>query len=200
MSRLNGRLALIYAIVFVNGAVLMGFEILGSRILAPGFGNSIFVWGSLIGVFMAGMSVGYFLGGWLGDRRQSQGLFALLLFLPGLLILVSPYFAFPMVEILADYDFGPRTGPFVACLLVFLLPSIFLGAVSPYAFVMALRDMHSAGQSVGTLYAISTVGSIVGTLGTSFYLILWAGTRTSLHLLGLTLILTAISAFKVRKD
>ena len=198
MGRINGHLALIYTIVFINGAVLMGFEILGSRVLAPGFGNSVFVWGSLIGVFMAGMAVGYFLGGWLGDRRQSRGLFALLLLLPGLLILISPYFAFPLVETLADYDLGPRAGPFFACLLVFLLPSIFLGAVSPYAFVLALRDMHSAGQSVGTLYAISTVGSIAGTLGTSFYLILWAGTRSSLHLLGFTLVLTSICALRVR--
>ncbi|MDT8441189.1 MAG: fused MFS/spermidine synthase [Desulfuromonadales bacterium] len=198
MNRVNRHLALLYAIVFVNGAVLMGFEILGSRVLAPGFGNSVFVWGSLIGVFMAGMSVGYFFGGWLGDRMPSRGLFALLLFLPGLMILLSPYYAFPMVEALADIDLGPRGGPFLACLLLFLLPSIFIGAVSPYAFVLVLRDLRRAGQSVGTLYAISTFGSIVGTLGTSFYLILWAGTRMSLHLLGITLILTAIAALKVR--
>lgn len=199
MARINAHLALIYAIVFVNGAVLMGFEILGSRALAPGFGNSIFVWGSLIGVFMAGMSVGYFWGGWLGDRWPSHLLFALLLLVPGLMILGFPSYGFPLVEVLADYDLGPRSGPFVACLVLFLLPAIFLGAVSPFAFVLALGDLRKAGQSVGTLYAISTVGSIVGTLGTSFYLILWAGTRASLHMLGVLLIVTAFTALKVKR-
>lgn len=198
MDRVQTQLTLIYAIVFVNGAALMGFEILGSRVLAPSFGNSIFVWGSLIGVFMAGMALGYFFGGWLGDRWPSRFLFSLLLALPGLLLLVFPYYSFPLTELLADYDLGPRAGPFLASLCLFLVPSVFLGAVSPYAFVLAVRDLRTAGRSVGALYAISTVGSIVGTLGTSFYLILWAGTRSSIQLTGCLLIAAALAALFLR--
>ncbi|MDT8424271.1 MAG: fused MFS/spermidine synthase [Desulfuromonadales bacterium] len=194
MGRTNAHLALIYAIVFVNGAALMAFEILGSRVLAPSFGNSIFVWGSLIGVFMAGMALGYFFGGVLGDRCRSRLLFALLPTLPGLLLLVFPYYAFPLTAWLADYDLGPRFGPFLACLLLFLLPSVFLGAVSPYAIVLALHDLRRAGQSVGALYAISTVGSIAGTLGTSFYLILWLGTRSALQSIGVLLLVAGAAA------
>lgn len=198
MDRVQSQLALVYAIVFVNGAALMGFEILGSRVLAPSFGNSIFVWGSLIGVFMAGMALGYFFGGWLGDRWPSRFVFSLLLALPGLLLLIFPYYAFPLTEVLADYDLGSRAGPFLASLSLFLLPSVFLGAVSPYAFVLVVRDLRSAGRSVGSLYAISTVGSIAGTLGTSFYLILWAGTRSSIQLTGCLLIVASLAALFLR--
>jgi MFS family permease len=194
MPRSRIQLILVYGIVFVNGAVLMGFEILGSRVLAPSFGNSIFVWGSLIGVFMAGMSLGYFLGGWLGDHWPSRYFFALLLALPGLFLLIFPYYAFSVSDLIANYDFGPRGGPFLASLVLFLVPSIFIGAVSPYAFVLAVRDLRSAGRSVGALYAISTVGSIFGTIGTAFYLILWLGTSSSLQLLGGFLIMVAVVA------
>jgi len=198
MKPLPVRLALIYGIVFVNGAVLMGFEILGSRVLSPSFGNSIFVWGSLIGVFMAGMALGYFAGGWLGDHWPSRYLFGILLAIPGLLLLIFPYYAFPCVEWLSGVIVGPRTGPLAACLVLFLPPSVFLGAVSPYAFVLSIRDLRSAGRSVGALYAISTVGSIFGTLGTAFYLILWMGTRSSLQLLGGLLIVAAVACLLLR--
>ena len=82
----------------------------------------------------------------------------------------------------------------------FLPPAIFLGAVSPYAFVLAIRDLRTAGRSVGALYAISTVGSIVGTLGTAFYLILWAGTRSSIQLTGGLLIVAALAALCLRQQ
>lgn len=199
MERVATRIPLLYAIVFINGAVLMGFEILGSRVLAPYFGNSIFVWGSLIGVFMAGMALGYFLGGWLGDRWPSRLVFAALLGSTGLYLLVFPYFGFSVAEWVADLDPGPRGGPFWACLLLYLIPSISLGAVSPYAFVLAVNDLRSAGRSVGSLYAVSTVGSIIGTLGTAFYLILWAGTRSSLQLLGALMVVTTSMVLFIRR-
>jgi len=199
MEQAATRIPLLYAIVFINGAVLMGFEILGSRVLAPYFGNSIFVWGSLIGVFMAGMALGYFLGGWLGDRCPSRFLFASLLALSGLFMLVFPYWGFHVAEWIADFDPGPRAGPLLACSLLFLAPSVSLGAVSPFAFVLAVSDLRSAGRSVGSLSAVSTVGSIFGTLGTAFYMILWAGTRSSLQLLGATLIFSALAAMFIEK-
>lgn len=193
------RLILIYAIVFVNGAALMAFEILGSRALAPGFGSSIFVWGALIGVFMAGMSLGYFGGGWLADRGTSDKIFSLLIGIPAVLMLTFPYYGFPIVEMVADADLGPRGGPFIACLFLFLIPSIFMGAVSPYAFVLAIHDLKTAGRRVGSLYAVSTVGSIVGTLGTAFYLILIFGTKSSLQLIGMIQLIVAVVALSLEQ-
>jgi len=193
----------LYLIAFANGAILMGVEILGSRVLAPNFGNTIFVWGSLIGVFMGGMALGYYFGGWLGDRWPSKSVLALLLGLPAIYIVILPLWATPFCEILADIELGLRTGPLLASIILFLVPTIFMGAVSPFLFVLIFHDLKRAGRSVGSLYAVSTVGSIVGTIGTAFYLILWAGTRSSFYVLGgglLVLALLAMVASSLSKD
>jgi hypothetical protein len=116
------------------------------------------------------------------------------LILPGFILLLFPYFAFPCTELIADLELGPRAGPLLASLILFLLPSVFQGAVSHCAFVLTVKDLRSAGRSVGSLYAISTIGIITGTLGTAFYLILWMGTRSSLQLLGCFLVLIAIAS------
>ena len=88
---------LLYIVVFVSGAVLMGLEIVGSRVLAPYFGSSIFVWGSLISVVMAALSVGYYWGGWLSAREPSYGRLLTLLLIPGIVIFFLP-FVYPSVE------------------------------------------------------------------------------------------------------
>jgi len=188
------RQRLLYLVAFANGAILMGVEILGSRVLAPSFGNTIFVWGSLIGVFMGGMAFGYYFGGWLGDRWPRYSILAIILGIPAIYLLAFPLWAGPFCEILADIELGARGGPLLASVLLFLFPTIFMGAVSPFVFVLIFHDLKRAGRSVGSLYAVSTVGSIVGTIGTAFYLILWTGTRTSFHLLGGGLVVLALIA------
>lgn len=187
-----------YAVAFINGAVLMGMEIIGSRLLAPSFGNTIFVWGSLIGLFMAGMAIGYYLGGWLGDHGPLTLVLPLLLAIPGILLMLFPEAALSFCSWLADQDLGPRLGPFLAATTLFLLPSICMGAVSPCLFVLLFKQHHAPGRSVGSLYAVATFGSIVGTLGSAFYLILWLGTRSSLRLLGATLLVLAFSVIWAR--
>ncbi len=184
----------IYAIAFFNGAIVMGFEILGSRVLAPTFGNSIFVWGSIIGVFMAGLAAGYYLGGWLGDRGKSIGTLALMLIVPGVMVAAFPVYGFVFAEFVFDMNLGPRGGPLVACMGLFFLPTVFMGAVSPYSISLLLSGSHRAGREVGGLYARATVGSIVGTLGTAFYLVVLSGTRASLMMMGAGLILLAVAA------
>lgn len=132
----------VYLITFLSGAVVMAFEILGSRVLAPFFGNSIFVWGNLISVFMLGLAADYYLGGLLSSRGCSfQGL-ALLLFAPAVLISLFPPYAWPICEWLFDKSLGQRLGPLMASLFLFTLPTLFLG-----------------------------------TIDTSFFLILWLGTK-----------------------
>src|SRR5262245_31381278 len=98
-------------VVFVSGAVLMALEIVGSRVLAPCFGNSIFVWGSLISVFLTALSVGYYWGGRLSDRKPSFALLRLLLLIPGVLIFALPFFYESVNEWIAAVDFGIRLNP-----------------------------------------------------------------------------------------
>src|SRR3989442_1423569 len=147
---------LLNIIVFVSGAVLMALEIVGSRVLAPYFGNSIFVWGSLISVVLAALSLGYYWGGRLSERNPSFARLLLLLLIPGVMIFVLPFF-YPSVNLwVANADFGVRLSPLVASTIYFLAPGIFLGAISPYAVRLAATTLSTVGSTAGTLYALST--------------------------------------------
>jgi spermidine synthase len=189
---------LLRAVVFVCGAVLMALEIVGSRVLAPYFGNSIFVWGSLISVVLAALSLGYWLGGMLADRRPRYGVLALLIAVPGALIALLPFVYPALNRALAASDLGPRSGPLLSCLILFLVPSVFLGTVSPFAVRLQARTVASVGTTAGTLYAVSTTGSILGTLLTAFYLIASLGVANIVHALGLTLLILAGGIFASR--
>ena len=175
-------------IVFVSGAVLMSLEIAGSRILAPYFGSSIFVWGSLISVVMTALSIGYYWGGWLSARQPSFGKLLILLLIPGIVIFFLPFLYPAANEWVASVDFGIRLNPLIACSILFLLPGIFLGTISPYAIRLAATTLSTVGSTAGTLYAVSTAGSIFGTLLTAFYLIPVMGVRNIIHSLGITLV------------
>ena len=190
----RGLTRAIYLITFASGAVVMAFEILGSRVLAPFFGNSIFVWGSLISVFMLGLAAGYYAGGTLSSRGSSFRGLAILLFAPAVLISFFPLYAWPICEWLFEMDLGLRLGPLMASLFLFTLPTAFLGTVSPYTVQLLVRDHRLAGQGAGNLYAISTCGSILGTIGASFFLILWLGTKASMTLLGTVLLALVVAA------
>lgn len=156
-------------LVFTGGAVLMGLEIAGSRVLAPTFGTSVFVWGSLISVFLIALSAGYYIGGRVADRRPSFALLNTLCLVSGLLILVVPYVGRVFCESLRDA--GEKVGPLLAASFLFLPASVLLGMLSPFSVRLATKAVHTVGAAAGTLYALSTMGSIVGTLVTTFVLI-----------------------------
>ncbi len=186
---------LLHSVVFVCGAVLMGLEIVGSRILAPYFGNSIFVWGSLISVVLAALSLGYWLGGIMADRWPRLTVLGVLIAVPGIMIALLP-FAYPALNhAIATSDLGTRLSPLFACAVLFLVPSVFLGTISPFAVRLQARAVASVGTTAGGLYAVSTAGSIAGTLLTAFYLITILGVGNIVHGLGLTLLLTAAGVF-----
>jgi len=175
-------------VVFISGAVLMSLEIVGSRVLAPNFGSSIFVWGSLISVVMAALSIGYYWRGWISAREPSYGKLLLLLMITGTLIIFLPLIYAAVNDWIAGIDFGSRLNPLIACSVLFLLPGIFLGTISPYVIRLAATRLHTVGSTAGTLYAVSTCGSICGTLLTAFYLIPVLGVSNIIHMLGITLV------------
>lgn len=185
-------LGLLQLTVFVVGAVLLGLEIVGSRVLAPYFGSSIFVWGSLISTFLAGLTLGYYMGGFLADRRPSLMLMAVLILIPGLLTTLLPLLAPVVNRSIASIDFGPRLNPLLATVSLFFLPSVFMGTTSPYAIKLAASSLATIGNTAGSMYAISTAGSILGALLTAFYLIQTIGVRSILYSLGITLVAWAV--------
>ncbi len=182
---------LLYAVVFMCGAILMALEIVGSRMLAPYFGNSIFVWGSLISVVLAALSLGYWLGGMVADRWPRFSVMAGLIAIPGVIIALLPFVYPGLNRGIAASDVGSRLGPLLSCLLLFLVPSVFLGTVSPFAVRLQARAVTSVGSTAGGLYAVSTAGSILGTLVTAFYLIAALGVANIVHALGIALLLVA---------
>ena len=183
---------LLYLIVFISGGVLMGLEIIGSRVLAPYFGNSIFVWGSLISVVLAALSLGYFWGGWLSTLSPSFNRLLGLLLVPGFLIFFLPFLYPSINRWISEINFGARLNPLIASAVFFLLPSICLGAISPYAVRLSATALSTVGSTAGTLYAIATGGSIFGTLLTAFYLIPVIGVSNIVHALGISLILLSL--------
>jgi spermidine synthase len=183
---------LLHLTVFVCGAVLLGVEIVGSRVLAPYFGSSIFVWGSLISTFLAGLAVGYYVGGFLADRRPSLAAMAALIMAAGVLVVIVPVVGPGVNRAIAGVDFGPRLNPLLATVCLFFLPSVFIGTVSPYAIKLAASSLATIGNTAGAIYAVSTAGSIVGALVTAFYLIQMIGVRSILYSLGITLLALAL--------
>ena len=159
--------------VFVCGAVVMSLEMLAFRILAPWFGSSIFATGSIITVFLAGLSLGYWLGGFLADRKASFAVLALLILIPALMVMSLPLFYKASNEAIFDRVEDVRWGALAASGILFFLPAILLGTISPYCIKLSIDRLATVGTRVGSLYAISTMGSIFGTLFTSFYLIAW---------------------------
>jgi spermidine synthase len=155
--------------VFVSGAVVMVLEVLGTRLIGPVYGSSIYVWSALIAVTLLSLSLGYWLGGLISDRRPHAWLFFLLFELAALLLVAIPLVRVPVFAI--TRPLGLRGGALASATLFLAVPLTILGTVSPFAVRLAADLLDTIGRTAGRLYAISTAGSLVGTLLTGFYLI-----------------------------
>jgi spermidine synthase len=162
--------------VFLSGGVLLGVEIAASRVLAPFFGNSLFVWGALIGVVLAGLSVGYWAGGALADRLPATTLLVAVMGLGAAAVLAVPLLDGPVLEAVVAWDPGPRLDPLLAAVFLFGAPSVLLAAVTPIAVRLRARSLERLGRTAGRLFSVSTAGSIAGTFATAFFLIPEFGT------------------------
>src|SRR5207247_11177866 len=139
-------------------------------------------------VGIAALSIGYYCGGWLSAREPSYGRLLTLLLIPGILIFFLPFLYPTLNELSAGVDFGTRLNPLIASSIYFLPPGVCLGTISPYVIRHAATALSTVGSTAGTLYAISTCGSIFGTLLTAFYLIPLMGVTNIIHSMGITLI------------
>jgi predicted membrane-bound spermidine synthase len=172
-------------LVFVCGWAVMSLEILGGRILTPFFGGDIYVWGSVIGVFLLSLSIGYFLGGKLSRRFAKPSYLTGVIVAAAINVAVLPLFHERVNNAIFDLwvaqsEAGERWACLAAAAVLFLVPTTLLGMVSPYAVRLAATELSSVGEKAGVLYAISTIGSVLGCLMTSFYFILWWHTNTIL--------------------
>lgn len=161
----------LYSIVTSAGAVIMALEIISSRVLAPHFGNSVYVWGSIISVFLAALAGGYYLGGRLADREPHLAVLGRLILLAALCQVVVLVWGAELTAWLGDLTGNSSGGTLLATSLLFGPPSLLLATVSPYAIRLATSRLTLLGHTAGRLFALSTGGSLFGTLGCTFLLI-----------------------------
>lgn len=160
---------LLFLALLVNGAAIMVIEIAGTRLIHPFFGVTLYVWAALIAITLGSLALGYGLGGWLADRFPKAALLFAIVLAGGLLSLWIPLAASPVMRTLADLDL--RLGILITSLLLFSLPLTVMGMVAPFVIKLWLANLQETGRVSGYLYAISTVGSLAGTLATGFWLI-----------------------------
>lgn len=177
--------ATIYLVAFVTGAIVMSFEMLGSRYLNPYFGSGIYTWASLISTVLAALCVGYFIGGLAADRYPSVTVLGATVLIGSVYVLVLPAFSERLLEFVLGAIDDVKTGSLAAAFAILFFPVTFLGMYSPFGIRLLLHSAQNSGRVSGTVYGVSTFGSIVGTLGTTFFLIPTIGTRAITLTLGL---------------
>jgi spermidine synthase len=190
--RLEG-LAL-YLLVLLCGIAMMSLEMVGARVLWNDFGSSVFVWGSIISIFMAALALGYYGGGILADKKPSMIWLSAIVSVSGIMVLMLTQLAGPICRWVDGMNLGPRFAPLAAAMALYFLPSVLLGAVSPFAVKLQARTLSSLGNVAGRLYALSTLGSLIGTLLTTFALIPLMGVTNILYAIGMLLMVAAVLA------
>ena len=183
-------------LVFVVGTGSLGAEIAAVRLLAPYFGASTIVWANTIGIVLVALSIGYWLGGRWADRHPHMRGLCLLTLTAAVLLALVPFAADPLldvaVEALDEVSAGAFVGSLVAVLVLVAVPVLLLGAVSPWAIRLAVQSVEEAGEVAGRLYALSTAGSLVGTLLSALVLIPLVGTRRTFLIFALAIAVMAV--------
>ena len=186
-------------LAFTSGFIIMSVELLGGRILAPYFGSSIYVWGSIISIFMVALSVGYLIGGRLSVLSPNLGRYGLFFLLAALGLLPIVFFANQAMDAVFAAIDDPRYGSLLASTLLFFIPTAILGMIAPYSVRLMVNNTDHSGQVAGGLYFVSTLGSALGTLLTSFYLVLWFDMNTILLAMITVLLLAGVLAIVLNR-
>src|SRR5215213_2480432 len=190
-------------LVFAGGFASIGVELAASRLLAPFFGSSTFIWASLIGSTLAFLSLGYFLGGRLADRRPEAEVLYAVAVVAAVAIGTIPFVGRPLLtgslQAFRELDAGAFYGSLAGTLLLLAPPVTLLGFISPFAIRLQLSDVASAGKTAGSLYALSTIGSITGSFIPVLVLIPLIGTAATFIALSLALLVPAVAGLVVMR-
>lgn len=190
------------AAVLIGGICSLGIELTASRLLQPFFGSSQLIWANVIGLTLIYLTIGYQLGGRLADRRPEQNVLGLILLLSGLATAPIPLIARPILQAssmaFSSYSVGVFFGSLLGVLLLFTVPIILVGMVSPFAIRLSVQDVNTAGRTAGSLYALSTLGSIIGTFLPVLVLIPQFGTNWTLYIFSLALVIVGALGMRRR--
>lgn len=179
--------------VFISGFIVLTYEVVWARILWPYYGTSTFVWTAMIGIILASLSLGYTIWGKLADKKNARTeILSDMLLFAWLSIAITYVIRIPLLEFLTSSIHSIRTGSVIAASILFLPASVFLGMVSPYALKLRLEDEKNTGFIIGNMSAFGTIGSILWTFITGFYLIPTVGISTLLSTLPVMLIVLSL--------
>jgi spermidine synthase len=190
--RIDPRGKVLALVVFAGGISSIAIEVSASRLIGPYFGSSTFIWANLIGLTLLYLTIGYFLGGKIADRRPQPEVLYTLTVIAGAAVAITPFLARPILgaslDAFDDVNVGVFYGSLLGTILLFAVPITFLGMVSPFAVRLRTARLSEAGGTAGSLYALSTVGSILGSLLPAFVLIPLLGTRDAFIVLSLLIL------------
>lgn len=187
------------AVAFFSGMAVMGVEICAGRLMAPFFGTSLLIWSVIIGSIMIALTLGYYLGGILAEKHPRMSFLGTLLFFTSLFMIFLPYIAQPVMEVtLGRFAQATSTGgskgnsaiivALTVCALIISAPVVFLGMTSPFLIRLDSLRSSAVGRISGKIFAVSTLGSILGTFLPALLLIPLVGTRLSFFLFGIVLL------------
>jgi len=177
-------------VVFIASFCTLVIELVAGRIMAPYVGVSLYTWTSIIGVVLAGISIGAYLGGLIADRYPRTSTLGWLLVLSG----IGAFSIAPLTNLVggAHFETSLMVRILIITTIIFFGPSCILGMISPVVVKLTLNNLSKTGNVVGKIYAFSTLGSILGTFATGFFLVSWMGTRNILITMGIILILSGL--------
>ena len=185
-------------IIFIINAVSMILELVASRVLSPYFGNSNIVWTSVIGIILLSSSIGNYLGGKIADKENLNNNLKIILVLSAFLILIIPFIEKDIISLLQLFISNLKIGAILCTILIFLLPSVFLGLLTPIILKLKIKDMDNVGRTSGKVVSIATIGGIFGTFLGGFVLIPTFGSIHILFILSIiTILLVPLVDFKI---
>jgi hypothetical protein len=192
------RIPVLYLTSILCGFCLMALEMLGARLLQPAFGSSVDTWAAIISVFILSLSIGYVAGGRIADRARTNLPLGWVILGAGICYCLLPVYGLALTESLHESVQTARWGVLVGALALFLVPSLMLGCVSPMLVKLVFVDASRVGRTTGTLYAIGSVGNVLGILGANYVLMPFFNLNTTLLALGAILLALGLGHILVR--
>jgi predicted membrane-bound spermidine synthase len=182
-----GILALVFTNAFVIGFVVMAFEMVASRYMYPFFGGGINTWAALISTVLLALMTGYFVGGSLADRWHTSAFMGSIITVAAFYIALVPALSHDVFTFIDSTIATDGVAVLLSSMLILFVPIALFGTFTPYSIRLVLRSASESGKVSGRIYSVSTLGNVVGTLVTTFYLIPTIGS------VGLTFIFAAVT-------
>ena len=189
-------------VLFIVNAIYMILELIASRLLSPYFGSSNLVWTSIIGIILLSNSIGNFIGGKIADKNCSKDNLKLVLKISGAFVLIIPFIQTSMLSSISLMFSSIKIGAILATILLFFMPSMLFGFFSPIIIKLKMNDLENVGSTSGRIYAIATIGSLIGTFMGGFLLLPAIGSNELLFILSavLFLLVFVVGEIDIKKD